>query len=95
MAALRPSSIDHFIQLRMFFPLDDRYRGTREQQSKLRDHSAGLIARYVKGIQLNRPKRPTEPWVTIDPELEKEVYMWKQLTWHYIILNEFSPSPAI
>src|SRR5437879_10755456 len=49
--------------------------------------NSGLVRIYMEGIRLNVPKEPKDPWVQIDPECEKEVFMLKQLTWHYVILD--------
>src|SRR2546426_3922555 len=37
---------------------------------------------YTTLFRSNVPKEPKDPWVQIDPECEKEVFMLKQLTWH-------------
>jgi dGTPase len=68
------------------FPIDERYRGTRDQRARLRYFSSGLIGRYVDAIRLNRSDK-NERFVVVEPLLEREVTMWKALTWHYVILN--------
>ena len=75
-------------EVMMFFPLDERYQGRGFQRASLRTYGSGLIDRYVRAVQTAKPKESTGTLqVSIDPEREKEVFMWKQLTWHYVILN--------
>jgi dGTPase len=75
-------------EVMMYFPLEERYQGTGSQRASLRTYGSGLIDRYIGAVHLSPTKgsagnRPL--W--IDPERDKEVFMWKQLTWHYVILN--------
>jgi dGTPase len=76
-----------FEKVIVFHAIDDVYRGTREQRSILQSQTAGLIGRYIKGIEIRVAKDTHEKWARIDTTLEKEIFMWKQLTWHYVILN--------
>ena len=73
---------DAFNEAIVFFPLDEPYRGTEFQRSNLRRFTSGLISRHIAAVSLNDPEG-----VLVDPERDKEVFMWKQLTWHYVILN--------
>jgi dGTPase len=71
----------------VYFPIDEPYRGTRTQRGKLRSVTAGLIGRYINAVQLDASKHSVGAGLVIDPERKREVIMWKQLTWHYVILN--------
>jgi dGTPase len=70
-----------------FIPFDERYTGTTSHRSALRSYTAGLIARFMKAIQLHLPSASDESRVKLDPDLQKEVVILKELTWHYVILN--------
>lgn len=76
-----------FEKIVKYYPIDSLYRDKREERSRLRFLNSGLVRIYMEGIRLNVPKEPKDPWVQIDPECEKEVFMLKQLTWHYVILD--------
>lgn len=76
-----------FEELIRLFPIDEAYIGTREQRGKLRNFTAGLIGRYIRAITIDKPPTINGRSVKIDPQLEKEVLMWKELTWHYVILS--------
>ena len=76
-----------FEQLIVAFPIPEEYRGTCQHRQYLRDFTAGLIAGYINAVTLEPAKPSGEPRVRIRPEREKEVFMFQQLTWHYVILN--------
>lgn len=68
------------------FPTE-RFEGTRRQRAVLRAFTSALIGRYVDAIRLREP-RPGDPRaVIIDPEIEQEVNLLKELTWVYVIRN--------
>ena len=77
-----------FESLMQLTPLHDKYRGTKEQRAQLRSFTAGLIAVFVNAIDINpRATSSTERRVTFDAVRRRQVFMLKQLTWHYVILN--------
>jgi dGTPase len=74
-------------RLTELMPFNERYTGTTEHRSALRSYTAGLIGGYMKALQLRIPSTPDDPWVEVDSELRKEVFLLKELTWHYVILD--------
>ncbi len=76
-----------FEDLIIYFPIDEPYQATRDQRADLRSYTSSLIARYINAVELSPSEGVGQRGVSIDPEREKEVIMWKQLTWHYVILN--------
>jgi dGTPase len=77
-----------FEKLKMFMPFTRPYLGTNNDRSNLRAFSGGLISRYVRGgVELTGTCGRGMRRVRINPAVEKEVIMLKQLTWHYVILN--------
>jgi dGTPase len=78
-----------FTNLVTWMPFDQNYLGTRDHRARTRYTTANLIARYIEAVSLQAPSRPSERRIKIEPEREKEVFMLKQLTWHYVILNPF------
>ena len=69
-----------------FEPLTRPYSGIRKQRAAIRTLTASLISRYItRAVDLNEPGGSGVTCVTIDPELEAEVYILKQLTWEYVI----------
>src|SRR2546425_3983782 len=69
------------------YPIDSPYQGKRCHRSSVRSLIAGLTLRYMNAIRLNIPRDPRDRLVSIDVECKKELFMLKQLTWHYIILG--------
>jgi dGTPase len=63
-------------------PVSGPYDGSRQLRVQLRSLTSFLIERYFNAIRLHEPSPRT---VAIDPVLECEVAMLKQLTWHYVI----------
>lgn len=82
----RPVLEQAFAEIISEFPNLGPYRGTAEQRANLINHSAFLIKRYINGVTLNRSAQPGNE-LQINPEHEKEVFMLKQLTWSYVILD--------
>lgn len=68
------------------FPTE-RFDGTRRQRAVLRAFTSALIGRYVDAIQLREPTAGQPRAVIIDPEIEQEVNLLKELTWVYVIRN--------
>jgi dGTPase len=69
-----------------FFPLDRRYVGTLDQRTGLWRFSTLLISRYVDAIRL-APQDPNLHLTDIKKSALDEIRMLKELTWHYVILN--------
>jgi dGTPase len=76
-----------FKEVLEYFPLDRRYIGTLEQRIGIWQFSTVLISRYVTAITLVTPAAGAESVVEIKPYAEDEIRMLKELTWHYVILN--------
>jgi dGTPase len=76
-----------FKEVLEFFPLDRRYIGTLEQRTGLSQFSTVLISRYVDAITLVAPTVGAKSVVEIKQYAEEEIRMLKELTWHYVILN--------
>jgi dGTPase len=76
-----------FKEVLEYFPLDRRYIGTLEQRTGLWQFSTVLISRYVDAITLLMPTAGAKSVVDIKPYAEDEIRMLKELTWHYVILN--------
>ena len=68
-------------------PIVDPYSGTREQRARLRSFTAGQIARYIKAIKLKAPSKESEETVEIKSWAKTELFVFKQLTWYYVINN--------
>ena len=66
-------------------PVTDPYLGTKEHRALLRSFTAGLIARYINAIKLQIPSDPREPTVEIVRWAKVELFVFKQLTWYYVI----------
>jgi dGTPase len=65
----------------------ERFEGTRRQRAVLRTVTSTLIGRYVDAIRLRAPITGQPRAVEIDPEVEQEVNLLKELTWVYVIRN--------
>ncbi len=65
------------------FWLREAYTGTADHRAALRGFTGELIDRYVKAIQLQL-KGPNVV-VKMDPDLDDEMTMFKQLIWTYVI----------
>jgi dGTPase len=76
-----------FLEVLEFFPLDRRYDGTRKQRTALWQFSTVLISRYVEAIKLVEPSPDATGVVQIELYAQDEIRMLKELTWHYVILN--------
>ena len=76
-----------FTELLDTLSVREPYEGKRAQRADLRSMTAGLINRYVGAIKLQVSTGPTEPYVKITEEALKEIFIFKQLTWRYVIEN--------
>jgi dGTPase len=70
----------------VFFPINRRYVGSRDQRCSLWRFMTVLISRYTEAIHLAEPDE-TGRCVRIDPGAEAEIRMPKELMWHYVILQ--------
>ena len=68
------------------FPLNRRYVGSRDQRCGLWQFITVLISRYVDAIRLIEPDCNGR-CVAISESAEDEIRMLKELTWHYVILQ--------
>lgn len=68
------------------FSLNRRYVGVREQRNRLWQFMTILISRYVDAIKLTDPGENGR-CVAISKSAEDEVRILKELTWHYVILQ--------
>ena len=66
-------------------PLSEPYASRRHLRGILRTVTGVLIARYINAIALRNPTRNNPCPLAFDPILKAEVWVWKQLTWHYVI----------
>lgn len=67
--------------------LDSRYRGTEKQRLSVWQMTTRLITEYVGAIRVSTSPKESDRTVEIDKELQFEIEMLKQLTWHYVILQ--------
>ena len=68
------------------YEIAESYSGTREQRGKLRSITADLIGRYVKAAKLHYSSDSGGRWVRIyDEDAEKELSIFKQVLWYYVI----------
>jgi dGTPase len=82
----RPDLEDAFLRLIQLFPIDHPYGDDDEDRARLRTFSSALIGSYASAIHLEAPKVNART-VAIESNKEKEVFMLKQMTWHYVILR--------
>lgn len=87
LAPRRPELEKIFKEVLEYFPIDRRYIGTLEQRTGVWQFSTVLISRYVDAITLVAPAAGAKSAVDIKPYAEDEIRMLKELTWHYVILN--------
>lgn len=87
-----PSDMDSIFLEQSFDGLIDRipqekpYAGTKRDRGLLRDLTATLIGDFVRAIKIE-PGDFGVPRVSMVRERKGEVFMLKQLTWHYVIKN--------
>ncbi len=68
-------------------PVTEPYTGTDQHRALLRTMTAGLIGRYIRAIQLQVPTAASDRYVIIERQSKIEIFVLKQLTWHYVINN--------
>ena len=69
------------------FPIDRSYVGSLEQRCALWQISTVLISRFVNAIRLFEAIGELDSVVKLEPHAQDEIFMLKELTWHYVILN--------
>jgi dGTPase len=74
-----------FSELVTSIPLSEPYSSSRHLRAVLRSVTGVLIGRYINAIELREPTRKNCCPLEFDPVLKAEVWMWKQLTWYYVI----------
>ena len=67
------------------FRIAGPYSGTRQQRATLRAMTAQLIGGYVSGVTLDPSPLPHMPRVRMDEEKKINLFVFKQLPWHYVI----------
>jgi dGTPase len=65
------------------FALEEPYTGKGSQRAALRVFTSNLIGRYINGVKLLASGNGSK--VSIDPGLQAEVAMLKELVWTYVI----------
>jgi len=65
------------------FRIESAYDGTREQRSRLRSFTSGLVNRYINSLSLVRDGAGVS--LLVDDDKRKELAILKQLTWCYVI----------
>lgn len=78
---------DAFRQLLGTLPITEPYAGTSQHRARLRTMTAGLVGRYIRAIQLQVPSEASDRRVNIEKQAAIELFVLKQLTWHYVIEN--------
>lgn len=66
-------------------PFGGPYRGTRKDRADLSSVRSVAITRYINAIIIRQPTRDNPRVVAIDPEVEGEISLLKELTWYYVI----------
>ena len=66
-------------------PIRKRYIPTQEDRIRLRTVTSTLIRDFVTAVQLEQHDSRFQ--ITIDKRRRAEIFMLKQLTWHYVIKN--------
>lgn len=61
------------------------YKPTRESRVRLRRVTSTLIRDFVGAVKLDTSVRPAS--IVIEDRRRAEIFMLKQLTWHYVIKN--------
>ena len=75
-----------FVGVCDLFPLNRRYVGSRDQRCRLWQFITVLISRFVNAISLQEPDEYGR-CVRVTKSAEDEIRMLKELTWHYVILQ--------
>jgi dGTPase len=74
-----------FAELVTSIPLSEPYSSSRHLRAVLRNVTGVLIGRYINSIAVREPTSRNPCPLEFDPVLKAEVWMWKQLTWYYVI----------
>lgn len=74
-----------FSELVSSIPLSEPYSSSRNLRAALRSVTAVLIGRYINATELREPTSKNSCPLEFDSVLKAEVWMWKQLTWYYVI----------
>lgn len=70
----------------MFAPSGATYRGEHAQSVAMKSAASGIISNFVQnGIAFNPSRAPGASTVLIDPDVEKQLKMLKELVWVYVI----------
>jgi dGTPase len=76
---------DRFSVLATSLPLTEPYSSSRSLRAGLRNVTGALIGQYIRATELRLPTAGNGCPLQFDPVLKAEVWMWKQLTWYYVI----------
>lgn len=74
-----------FDELITKLPLRKAYSPTRAERARLRSVTSTLIGDFVRAVEIQWDKR--SPHVAIEKKRRAEIFMLKELTWHYVIKN--------
>lgn len=66
-------------------PVRTGYSATRQERMRLRSMTSTLIGDFVRATQIKEDKG--YPYIAIDKPRRAEIFMLKELTWHYVIKN--------
>ena len=75
-----------FEKLILKIPQDKPYEGTMRDRGLLRDLTASLIGDFVRSVGIERAGGGVSK-LTQPKQRRAEIFMLKQLTWHYVIKN--------
>src|SRR5205085_4547448 len=65
-------------------PIRKAYVSTQQERVRLRSVTSPLIGSFVNAVGLRGAPRPS---IHIQTKQRAEIFMLKQLTWHYVIKN--------
>jgi dGTPase len=65
-------------------PIRKAYAPTQEERVRLRSVTSPLIGSFVNAVEI---RKAPEPSIYIQEKQRAEVFMLKELTWHYVIKN--------
>ena len=75
------SAFDKFIDT---IALEKPYEGTHRDRGLMRDFTSVTIGNFVRAVSVERVVNG-RTWLTMIRERRAEIFMLKQLTWHYVI----------
>jgi dGTPase len=76
-------SVMAYLDYDLLAALHDEYTGSREQDAALVRLTSTQISRFIDGVGLD--PSPAHPVVVVDPLIEHEIAIWKQMTWQFVI----------